>query len=136
MEGENQIRWKQRFENYKKALANLVDAVELSKTRELSKLEKIGLLKTFEFTYELSWNVLKDYLTEQGIQGIVGSKGAFRIAFQNGLIQDGQKWMDMIQDRNLISHDYDEKTADDVASRISGYSQMFKQLATSAEEWK
>jgi nucleotidyltransferase substrate binding protein (TIGR01987 family) len=127
-----QIRWKQRLENFKKALVNLEDAVALSETRALSRLEKQGELKAFEYTFELSWNVMKDYLTFQGISGIIGSRGSFRTAFQNGLISDGETWMEMIEDRNLISHDYDEKTADSVVSRIAGYAALFRSFADSA----
>jgi nucleotidyltransferase substrate binding protein (TIGR01987 family) len=128
-----QIRWKQRLQNFKNALANLEEAVQLSQVRKLSKLEKQGELKAFEFTFELSWNVMKDYLTQQGISGIIGSRGAFRTAFQNGLITGGEKWMDMIDDRNLISHDYDEKTADAVTERIAGYTELFRSFALKAD---
>ena len=61
------IRWKQRFNNYLKALQTLVDAVELAHLRGLSKLEQLGLIQSFEFTHELAWNVLKDYLEDKGI---------------------------------------------------------------------
>ena len=112
------IRWKQRFQNYKKALVTLKNAVELAKARELTDLEKQGMIQGFEFTFELAWNVMKDYLEGQGVAGIIGSKGAIRQAFNNGLIEDGQVWMDMIKDRNLASHSYDEETAKDLAAEI------------------
>ena len=72
------IRWKQRFSNYLKALQTLAKAVELARHRELTKLEQQGLIRGFEFTHELAWNVLKDYLEEQGFVGIIGSKNASR----------------------------------------------------------
>jgi nucleotidyltransferase substrate binding protein (TIGR01987 family) len=115
---DEDVRWKQRFQNYKKALSTVKSAVELAASRELSDLEKQGLIQGFEFTFELAWNVMKDYLEDQGIGGIIGSKGAVRHAFDNGLIQDGQLWMDMIKDRNLASHSYDEKTAEDLVIAI------------------
>jgi hypothetical protein len=65
------IRWKQRFNNYCKALQTLTEAVELSNIRPLSKLEQQGLIQGFEFTHELSWNVLKDYLDCKGISGLI-----------------------------------------------------------------
>ena len=68
------IRWKQRFNNYLKAFQTLVEAVELARSRELSKLEQQGLIQSFEFTHELAWNVLKDYLEDKGIAGLIGSK--------------------------------------------------------------
>ena len=115
---DEDIRWKQRFQNYQKALVTLTNAVELSETRELSDLEKQGMIQGFEFTFEMAWNVMKDFLEEQGITGIIGSKGAIRHAFDKGLIEDGQVWMDMIKDRNLASHIYDEETAEHLFTAI------------------
>jgi len=112
------IRWKQRLKNYRKALVTLKGAVELAESRELTDLEKQGMIQGFEFTFELAWNLMKDYLEDQGISGIIGSKGAVRQAFSNGLIQDGQVWLNMIADRNLASHSYDEKTAKNVVTAI------------------
>ncbi len=112
------IRWKQRLNNYLSALTTLVEAVELSQTRDLSNLEKQGLIQSFEFTHELAWNVLKDYLENQGFTGLVGSKDATRIAFKNGLIEKGEVWMKMIQDRNLTSHTYQHDIAEEVSEDI------------------
>ena len=122
------IRWKQRFQNYKKALVTIKNAVELANTRQLSDLEKQGFIQGFEFTFELSWNVMKDYLEEQGITGIIGSKNAFRHAFNKGLIEDGEVWMKMLKDRNLASHVYDEETAEGLFVNIKDiyYSQFNK----------
>jgi len=126
------IRWKQRFQNYKKALATVKNAVDLAASRELSLLEKQGLIKGFEFTFELAWNVMKDFLEEEGINGIIGSKGAIRDAFNKGLIEDGQIWMDMIKDRNLAAHSYDEETAQDIITAI--INTYYAQLKTFAEK--
>jgi nucleotidyltransferase substrate binding protein (TIGR01987 family) len=112
------IRWKQRFSNYLKALQTLAEAAELAQHRELTKLEQQGLIQGFEFTHELAWNVLKDYLEEQGFVGIIGSKNASRQAFKNALIQDGEAWMDMIKARNLTSHTYNLDVAAGIASDI------------------
>ncbi len=112
------IRWKQRFENYRQALGRLMEAVDLSNERELSELEKQGLIQAFEFTHELAWKVLKDYLQHQGIEGIVGSRDASREAFQEGLIVDGEAWMNMIQSRNESSHTYNLETAEQVVTKI------------------
>lgn len=105
------VRWKQRFNNYLRALQTLRDAVAISQTRRLTPLEEQGLIQSFEFTHELAWNVLKDFLEEQGVSGIIGSKNATREAFRNGLIIDGEAWMDMIKARNQTSHTYDQATA-------------------------
>ena len=112
------IRWKQRFNNYIKAFQTLVEAVELAKTRELSKLKEQGLIQSFEFTHELAWNVLKDYLEDKGIAGLVGSKGATRTAFKNGLIEQGEDWMKMIEARNKTSHTYNPDIAHEVVEDV------------------
>ena len=115
---DEDIRWKQRFQNYKKALATLQSAFEIAATRELSDLEKQGVIQGFEFTFELAWNVMKDYLEEQGITDIIGSKNAVRYAFNKGLIEDGAVWMDMIKGRNISSHSYDEETVKKLLVKI------------------
>jgi len=109
---DSDVRWKQRFNNFKRALLQLESAVELSQERSLSQLEKQGVIQAFEFTHELAWNVLKDYLEDQGEQAIRGSKDATRAAFKVALISDGELWMAMIQSRNISSHTYDEETAE------------------------
>lgn len=114
------IRWMQRFQNYRQALSRLTAGVKLSSERPLSELEQQGLIQGFEYTHELGWNVLKDYLEEQGFVGLIGSKGATREAFKNGLVEDGEAWMDMIKARNLTSHTYKEEVADDIARNILG----------------
>ena len=124
------IRWKQRFQNYKKALATMKSAVELASSRELSDLEKQGVIQGFEFTFELAWNVMKDYLEEKGISGIIGSKDTVRHSFNKGLIKDGQVWMDIIRDRNTASHVYDEETANELFHEIiNNYYCKFNALA-------
>jgi nucleotidyltransferase substrate binding protein (TIGR01987 family) len=112
------VRWKQRFNNYLKAMQTLTDAVALTEERELSTLEQQGLVQSFEFTHELAWNVLKDYLEHKGISGLIGSRDATREAFKNGLIDDGDAWMDMIRARNLSSHTYNRNTAEDLVEAI------------------
>ena len=112
------IRWQQRFENYKKALTQLEDAVALSRIRQLSNLERQGLIQAFEFTYELAWNTLKDYCVYQGIQNIVGSRDTIREAFNRDLVDDGEAWMAMLIDRNQTSHTYNEEIAEEIFCKI------------------
>ncbi|MFN3408690.1 MAG: nucleotidyltransferase substrate binding protein [Limisphaerales bacterium] len=114
------IRWMQRFQNYRLALARLSAAVALSRQRALSELEEQGLIQAFEFTHELAWNVLKDYLEAQGLVGLIGSKNATREAFKNGLLEDGEAWMDMIKARNLTSHTYQDSIVADIVKDILG----------------
>ena len=111
-------RWLQRFSNYQKAMLTLSEAADLAGTRALSNLEQQGLIQGFEFTHELAWNVLKDYLEEQGFVGIIGSKNATRQAFKNSLIADGEAWMDMIKARNQTSHTYNIELAEGIANDI------------------
>ncbi len=112
------IRWQQRLGNYSKALDQLGNAVAISQQRSLSDLEKQGLIQAFEFTHELAWNVMRDYFAYQGNAGINGSRDAAREAFQKGLVEDGEGWMEMIKSRNQTSHTYQQKVADEIASHI------------------
>ena len=109
------IRWKQRFSNYHKAFNQLQEFV---KKGQLSKLEEQGLIKAFEYIYELAWNTIKDFYESQGETGIQGSKDALRLAFKRGLITDGTKWMNMVQSRIETAHSYNEATAKKVISAI------------------
>ena len=113
------IRWKQRFDNYQRALHQFTLAMALQAQRPLSELEQQGLIQSFEFTHELAWNVLKDYLEMEGIQGLVGSRSTVREAFKRGLVHDGEVWMDMIEKRNLSSHTYNQTVANTLAAAIT-----------------
>ena len=120
------IRWQQRFQNFLKALSLLDDAVELFQSKGLSDLEMQGLIQRFEFTHELAWNVLKDYLYYQGISTIMGSRDATREAFNKGLILNGDEWMSMIVSRNMSTHTYNEETARELVDKITGsYFELF-----------
>jgi nucleotidyltransferase substrate binding protein (TIGR01987 family) len=114
------IRWIQRFNHFNKAFAQLKEAVELSCQRALTKLEEQGLIQAFEFTHEMAWNTLKDFLEEHGAAKMYGSKDATREAFKNGLIENGETWMNMIESRNLSSHTYNEKTATGISAAVTG----------------
>ena len=131
------IRWIQRFNNFNKALAQLREAVELARQRPLSKLEEQGLIQAFEFTHELAWNTLKDFLKNRGVQNLYGSKDVTREAFKTGLLETGEAWMDMIQSRNLTSHTYDEATAAKIAAAIrDAYYVEFEALCIKLTELK
>ena len=131
------IRWQQRFANYQKALLQLQNAVELSNQRALSSLEKQGVIQAFEFTHELAWNLLKDFLQDQGNQNIRGSKDATREAFKVELIQDGEQWMAMIQSRNISSHTYNEHTAEQLVNAIiHDYYPLFRTLKKEIEKYQ
>ena len=114
------VRWLQRLENYGKALAALTRAVGMARQRQLSELEEQGLIQAFEFTHELSWLLLKDYLADQGVSGISGSRDAVREAVVRGLLPAGTEttWMAMIRSRNLTSHTYNPELAREIAGLI------------------
>jgi len=125
------IRWKQRFDNFERALHQLTQAMALKAQRPLSELEQQGLIQGFEFTHELAWNVLKDYLEMEGIQGLIGSRSTAREAFKRGLVMDGEVWMDMIEKRNLSSHTYNQAVASTIVAAIAErYYPAFCELQT------
>lgn len=127
------IRWQQRFNNYSKALSQLEKFVE--KGEDLNELEEQGLIKAFEYTYELAWNCIKDFYETQGETTLQGSRDAFQLAFKRGLISDGEVWMEMLKDRNRTSHTYNEETADEIAEAIlHRYNDMFLELHKTLEE--
>ena len=114
------IRWKQRLENYKRALGTLERGAALAAERELTELERQGLIQGFEFTHELAWNVLKDYLEFLGFADFHGSKDTVRLAFRENIIENGETWMAMIRSRNLSSHTYNIETAEELTRSILG----------------
>jgi nucleotidyltransferase substrate binding protein (TIGR01987 family) len=123
------VRWKQRFANFRRALDQLGQAVELQNLRPLTELESQGLIQAFEFTHELARNVLKDYLKYEGISGLTGSRSTVREAFKRGLIADGEVWLDMIDKRNLSSYTYNVQVAQSVVQAVrSLYYPAFRAL--------
>ncbi|MBI2257802.1 MAG: nucleotidyltransferase substrate binding protein [Flavobacteriia bacterium] len=127
---EQDIRWKQRFSNYEKALSHLRDAVELYADTE-NDLIKEGIIQRFEFTHELAWNVMKDFLEEEGIKNVFGSKSATKEAFNKGLISDGQVWIDMIESRNKTVHTYHQNILEEEFEKIvSNYYPLFQSFCT------
>lgn len=104
---EQNLRWKQRYQNFSNAFGHLKYAVTVVKSP--SDLEKEGTIQRFEFTHELAWKLMKDYLEYEGITGITGSRSATREAFNKGLISNGQVWMDMLESRNKTVHTYLEE---------------------------
>jgi len=115
-----EIRWLQRLDNYRRALSALQRAVATAQARELSELEEQGLIQAFEFTHELSWQLLKDVLVDQGVTGISGSRDAVRESVRLELLPQGDElgWMAMIRSRNLTSHTYNPSVAREIALLI------------------
>ncbi|MBF0148382.1 MAG: nucleotidyltransferase substrate binding protein [Magnetococcales bacterium] len=106
------IRWKQRYDNFDRAIV-LLREVEERGFDTLSQLEKEGAIQRFEFAFELAWKTLKDYLEEQGVLvDPVTPRNVVKAAFAAKLLEDAQVWLEMMQHRNLLSHRYDQKTFD------------------------
>lgn len=108
------IRWKQRFSNYKKAAAQLTEFIE---KKELNKFEVQGLIQCFEYTFELAWKTMKDYLEAEGFE-VKSPRGTLQTAFQVQLITDGHVWIDALNKRNLMAHTYDEEVAEEAERLI------------------
>lgn len=126
------IRWQQRFGNYRRALAQLETFME---PPCLNAREQQGLIKAFEYTFELAWNTLRDLLRSQGTADLLGSRDTLREAFRLGLLEDGEAWMLMIQDRNLTSHTYNRATADAIGAHIvERYLPCFQQLRSRLDQ--
>ncbi len=109
----------QKVENYKKALAQLEDAVVRYQQAPDDALYRDGLIQRFEFTVELAWKSIKGYLEDQGmILSIASPRGILKEAFAAGVLKDGDQWNAILTARNLTSHVYDETTADNIARQI------------------
>jgi nucleotidyltransferase substrate binding protein (TIGR01987 family) len=111
------IRWQQRFTNFKKAFVKLTEVVA-DKHEELSELEKEGLIQRFEYTYELAWKTLQDLLRHKGYLDIAGPNPVLRQAFQDGYFTDSAGWAKMKKSRELTSHTYDSELAETIADDI------------------
>ena len=119
------IRFKQRFENYEKSFALLKEAISLDQP---SIIEKAGAIQFFETTFELAWKLLKDYLTYSGYD-VKSPRESIKTAFNIGIIRDGDLWIEALMDRNLTTHTYDENIAEEVYIKIkTTYFQLLEDL--------
>ncbi len=112
------VRWIRRSSQFNKVFSQLKEAVELAERRRLSRLEAQGLIQGFEYTHELAWKTLKDFLEARGVINLYGSRDSTRAAFGANLIENGETWMEMIQSRNLTTHTYNEATAAQIVAAI------------------
>ncbi len=132
------IRWMQRFNNFIKAFSKLENSVQeiLHRKNNADDIVKEGVIQCFEYTHELAWNVLKDFLEEKSRREIFGSKDATREAFEAGLISNGEVWMDMIRSRNQTPHTYNEMTANEIFHKIvNDYYPAFLQFKNKMESF-
>lgn len=148
MSEQKVIRWEQRFSNYAKAFYKLNEAATkitkdfgieedgtIDEDAFLDDIIKEGLIQRFEYTHELAWKVMKDFLEEVGDVKIYGSKDATKEAFAAELISKGEIWMEMINSRNKTSHTYNEETADEIFNKIiHEYHAEFKEFLNTMEE--
>lgn len=120
--------WQTELGNLKRVLELLNDAVDLAQSRTLNHIELLGLIKTFDLCYELSWRALRDLLrtTDPSIRG---SRDAFRVALHHGLLEDGDVWMNMVESRSQTMYVYDESVARDLSRAIaSNYLPLLEEL--------
>jgi nucleotidyltransferase substrate binding protein (TIGR01987 family) len=135
----NDTRWKQRLENFERAFLLLQEAFKKDPA-EMSALEKEGVIQRFEYSFELAWNTLKDYLVYSGVAfDQITPRSVIKQAFAAKIIKDGQTWMDMLEQRNLMSHTYDSKIFEAVFSNISQHylvalEQVFTWLKEEAQQ--
>lgn len=104
----NDLRWQQRFQNFTNAYHMFFRTLERQQAEPEDEIIQMALVQAFEFTYELAWNVMKDYLENEGYDEVKNAKQTIRTAFQAELITDAEQWMEMIQKRNLASHTYNQ----------------------------
>ncbi len=126
MSFDNDVRWKQRFSNYQKALRQLKSFIDLPPRNER---EEQGMIKAFEYTFDLGWNTMKDFFEQQGDVSILGSRDAIRLAYNRGLITNGNDWMLMVDSRIKTAHTYNQTKAKEVIYEIQNcYLHLFNQL--------
>ncbi len=125
------IRYKQRFENFENAFLKLKSALEID---EPSEIEKAGVIQYFEITFELAWKLLKDYLGYLGYD-VKSPRDSIKRAFNLELISNGEQWLNALVDRNLTVHTYNQDEADAIYKRIKeSYFSLFETLYSKFKE--
>lgn len=125
------IRYKQRFENFKKSFLLLKQAIDIETP---SIVERAGAIQFFEITFELSWKLMKDYLEYLGYS-IKSSRETIKTAFSIGIIENGEVWLKALMDRNLTTHTYDENDADEIYENIkNSYFSLLEKLYLKFED--
>ncbi len=114
---QKEIRWKQRFDNFSKAYLRLKEVVEIYP--DLSDLEKEGMVQRFEYTFELAWKTIKDYLESKGIIEKF-PRDVIKSAFETNVISDGDTWIEMLDNRNMLAHTYDNDSFKFAIQKVAG----------------
>lgn len=112
-----EIRWKQRFQNYQKSVIYLSTEIGQYGDTDIDVIKK-GIIQSFEICHELAWKLMQDILRDEGETELLGSKSATRLAFNRGLITHGEIWLEMIKSRNLTVHTYDEAMINEEFQKI------------------
>ena len=123
-------RWRYRLDNFGRAYLLLSEGIDALAERQLSQLEREGLIQRFEYTWELAWKVVADYLDYQGLVVTpVTPRSVIRAAFEAGVIGDGDDWMAALDARNKMSHTYNFKVFEAVIEQIRDrYLRLFADL--------
>ena len=106
---------KEVYEDFKNALERLKEALKEDSSENSIIVD--GTIQRFEFTFELSWKLLKFILNYNGVD-VDSPRPVIKEAFKTNIIQDGQGWIDMLEDRNKTLHIYDEKQAMNIYNKI------------------
>lgn len=119
---------KEKYGKLKQAVQRLQEAIQDYHKNKLDSIRD-GVIQRFEFCTELTWKTVREYLLDQGHIEINSPKSVMRQAFADGIVDQEQSWIDLINDRNVTSHIYDEATAERIYQSIEkNYYPMFLQL--------
>ena len=111
-------RWQLRFQSFSRAQATFARILATTEEQQADEIPQMALIQAFEFTYELAWKMLKDYLESEGLLQVATPKEVIRTAFQAGVLNDGEKWMEAIAKRNLASHAYSQEVLNETVDYI------------------
>lgn len=119
-----------RYEERKQELLSATKRLKEALQEKENDIIIDGTLHRFEFTFELAWKTMKDYLEYSGIiDGIGSPREIIKTAFANGIIDDGENWIKMMLARNSLSHLYDEKKSREIYTEIKeNYIDLFEKL--------
>lgn len=111
---KKEVRWPQRFTNFQKAFQQLEKGLKIQKP---SDIEKQGIIQSFEFTFELAWNTIKDFLESENVISQY-PRSVIKDAFKYEIIKNGEIWIEMLEDRNMLAHTYNEDIANKAYNKI------------------
>ncbi|ADQ07634.1 nucleotidyltransferase substrate binding protein, HI0074 family [Caldicellulosiruptor hydrothermalis 108] len=121
----------EKYEDFKTALKRLEEGISIQPDKDIIM---DGAIQRFEFVFELSWKLMREYLKYTGLE-INNPRTVIKYAYQNGIIEDGDKWLKMLSDRNMTSHLYNQKMAYEIYQNIKlEYVELFRKLLLKFEE--